>query len=233
MERSEDRSLILEEKGTVLVTGAARGIGKAIADRYRNAGFRVLAPSRSEVDLSETDAVCAWAERSATEVDILINNAGENRPLELAAISQPDVERIVRVNVTAPFLLARYAGMHMSRRNWGRIVNISSVYSLVSRERRSMYSTTKAALNGMTRALAVELGPRNVLVNSLCPGFVDTDLTRQNNSPAEIEALRNLVPLRRLASVEEIAQFAFYLGSSANTYITGQTIAIDGGFLCQ
>lgn len=121
----------------------------------------------------------------------------------------------------------------MAERGWGRIVNISSVYSLVSREKRSMYSTSKSALNGLTRALAVELGPRGVLANAICPGFVDTELTRQNNTPAEIAALCELVPLGRLAAVREIAEFAYYIGSEANTYITGQTLAIDGGFLCR
>jgi 3-oxoacyl-[acyl-carrier protein] reductase len=96
-----------------------------------------------------------------------------------------------------------------------------------------MYSTTKAALDGFTRAAAVEFGPRNVLVNSICPGFVNTDLTRRNNTPEQIADLCATVPLRRLASVDEIADFAYYLGSEKNTYISGQTIPIDGGFLCQ
>lgn len=217
---------------SALVTGAARGIGKAIAAAFEAGGYRIIAPTRDELDLSQIESVERYA-AALGDVDVLVNNAGENVPLPLGEISAEHLQRILAVNVTAPFLLSRYAGVRMAQRGSGRIVNISSIYSLVSRERRSMYSTSKSALNGMTRAIAVELGPKNVLVNSICPGFVDTDLTRQNNTPAEIEKLCSGVPLRRLASVEEIARLAFFLGSEANTYITGQTIAIDGGFLCQ
>lgn len=217
---------------TVLVTGGTRGIGKAIAEQFRGAGFEVLSPTRSELELADTPSVERYA-KELPEVDVLINNAGENKPLPLEEIALEDLQRILSVNVTAAFVLSRHAAVRMAQRGWGRVVNISSVYSFVSRERRSMYSTTKAALNGMTRALAVELGPRNVLVNSICPGFVDTDLTRQNNTQAELDALCEKVPLRRLASVDEIARLALFLGSEANTYITGQSIAIDGGFLCQ
>ncbi len=214
------------------MTGGTRGIGKAIADEFRAAGFHVLAPARAELELSDSVAVEAYA-KQLPDIDVLINNAGENNPLPLDQIALDNLERIIAVNVTAPFLISRHVATKMAQRKWGRVVNISSVYSLVSRAKRSMYSTTKAAVNGMTRALAVELGPSNVLVNSICPGFVDTDLTRQNNTQSEIDALCATVPLRRLASVEEIARLAFFLGSEANTYITGQSIVIDGGFLCQ
>lgn len=221
-----------DRRKVALVTGAGRGIGKAIADEFRANGYEIVSPSRSELELADTSAVDRYA-KDLPYVDVLVNNAGENRPLPLGEIGVADLERIVAVNVTAPFVLSRHVGVAMAQRGSGRIINISSVYGLVSRAKRSMYSTTKSALNGLTRALAVELGPNNVLVNSLCPGFVDTDLTRQNNTPAEIDALCATVPLRRLASVGEIARFAFFLGSDENTYITGQTIAIDGGFLCQ
>jgi len=121
----------------------------------------------------------------------------------------------------------------MAEQGRGRIINVASVYAIVGREGRSMYTTTKAALNGLTRALAVELGPRNVLVNAVCPGFVDTELTRRNNTATQIEALCESIPLRRLASVEEIARLVYFLGSEQNSYITGTTIPVDGGFLCQ
>jgi len=218
----------------VLVTGGARGIGRAIADRFRSAGHDVITPSRGELDLSDLSAVRDFASSDrAAEIDVLVNNAGENKPMRLDEIEPDALARILAVNVSAPFLLSRYLGTRMAERGWGRIVNISSVYSLVSREKRSMYSTSKSALNGLTRALAVELGPRGVLANAICPGFVDTELTRQNNTPAEIAELCALVPLGRLAAIGEIAEFVYFIGSDANTYITGQTLAIDGGFLCR
>ena len=184
--------------------------------------------------MSDLSAVRDFARSGpAANVDILINNAGENKPLPLDEVEPEALARILAVNVSAPFLLSRYLGVAMAERGWGRIVNISSVYSMVSREKRSMYSTSKSALNGLTRALAVELGPRGVLANAVCPGFVDTELTRQNNTPKEIAALCELVPLGRLAAVREIAEFVYFIGSDLNTYVTGQTLPIDGGFLCR
>jgi 3-oxoacyl-[acyl-carrier protein] reductase len=219
---------------TVFISGAGRGIGHAVAERYRASGHTVVTPTRAELDLGDLDAVESYVQQmGSTAIDVLINNAGENRPLGLEDLARADLQRIVDVNVQAPFLLSRAFGVCMAERGWGRIVNVSSVYSVVSRHKRSMYTTTKSALNGLTKACAVELGPRGVLVNSVCPGFVDTDLTRQNNTPDEIDYLRSLVPLGRLASPAEIAELIYFLGSDLNTYITGQLIAIDGGFLCQ
>jgi len=219
---------------TALVTGGARGIGRAIADRFRALGHVVLTPSRAEMDLADSRAVRDFAVSPACEhVDILVNNAGENVPAFLEDAEAQAWQRAVDVNVSGPFFLTRYLGTAMAARGWGRIVNVSSVYSLASRPKRVMYTTTKSAINGLTRAAAVELGPRGVLVNAVCPGFVDTDLTRANNSPEEIVKLCGQVPLGRLADPKEIAAFVAYLGSDENTYITGQVIPIDGGFLCQ
>jgi 3-oxoacyl-[acyl-carrier protein] reductase len=214
----------------VLVTGGSRGIGRAIAARFVAAGNEVVCPSRDELDLGDLASVERFIARDS-HFDVLINNAGENKPLPLEEVGREQIERIITVNETAPYMLMRGIGLAMADRGWGRIVNVSSVYSIVSRARRTMYTTSKAALNGATTAFAVELGPRGVLVNAVLPGFVDTDLTRQNNSPSEIEALCKQVPLGRLASVEEIAEFVYFLASDANTYITGQSIPIDGGFL--
>jgi 3-oxoacyl-[acyl-carrier protein] reductase len=186
------------------------------------------------MDLADGEAVRAFAASRACEhVDILINNAAENVPTLLEDAEMQAWLRAVDVNVSGPFLLTRYLGTAMAVRGWGRIVNISSVYSLVSRPKRVMYTTTKSAINGLTRAAAVELGPRGVLVNAVCPGFVDTDLTRANNTPEDIVKLCEQVPLGRLADPAEIAAFVAFLGSDENTYITGQVIPIDGGFLCR
>jgi len=219
---------------TALVTGASRGIGLAIAERYRLAGYRTITPSRAEMDLAD----CASVERfissnAAAEVDVLINNAGENNIMALENVSVADLTRMLAINVTAPFLLTRSFGAAMARRGGGHIVNISSIYSALGRAGRSMYSTCKSALNGATRAAAIELGPRNVIVNSVCPGFVDTDLTRKNNTPETIAQLVASVPLKRLATAAEIADFVFFLGSGANTFVTAQTLMIDGGFSIQ
>jgi 3-oxoacyl-[acyl-carrier protein] reductase len=216
------------------VTGGSRGIGRAVAERFSRGGYDIVAPTRRELDLRLPEAVAEYASRSdLTAIDVLVNDAGINRPVPLRDTQAGELREHLAVNVEAAFLLVQAIGSAMAARGNGRIVNIGSVYGSVSRPGRALYSTTKAALDGLTRAAAVELGPSNVLVNSVCPGFVDTDLTRQNNTAEQITSLCANVPLRRLASVAEIADFVFYLGSESNTYISGQTIAIDGGFLCQ
>jgi 3-oxoacyl-[acyl-carrier protein] reductase len=121
----------------------------------------------------------------------------------------------------------------MKRNNYGRIVNISSVWSKVTKPGRLVYSMTKSGLNALTRSLAVELAESNILVNSVAPGYVNTELTKQNNTPAEIEKIKETIPLRRLAEPEEIAETVAFLVSSRNTYITGQVIIADGGYTCR
>lgn len=121
----------------------------------------------------------------------------------------------------------------MKRKNSGNIINISSIWSKVSKAGRSVYSATKSGLDGITRALAVELGEYNILVNSIAPGFVLTNLTRKNNTDEQIDELMKQIPLKRLADPEEIANLVLFLISNKNTYITGQTIYIDGGFTSQ
>jgi 3-oxoacyl-[acyl-carrier protein] reductase len=219
---------------SAFITGGSRGIGRAIAERFASSGYDVLTPTRRELDLSSPEAVAHYASRPEVRAaDVLVNCAGINRPVPLPQTELSELRDHLAINVEASFLFVRAIGAAMAERGRGHIVNVSSVYGSVSRPGRAMYSTTKAALDGLTRAAAVEFGPSNVLVNSICPGFVDTDLTRQNNTPEQIAVLCATVPLRRLASVDEIADFAYYLGSEKNTYISGQTIPIDGGFLCQ
>ena len=116
--------------------------------------------------------------------------------------------------------------------HFGRIVNISSIWSLVSKPGRLSYSVSKDGLNGFTRALAVEVAQYNILVNTIAPGFVNTDLTRQNNSPEDIEEICKKIPLGRLAEPDEIERFVAFLCSDTNSYLTGQCLVMDGGFTC-
>lgn len=217
-------------KHSILVTGGSRGIGKAIARRYRDAGHDVLTPSRDELNLASIESISKYEETGNYKVDILINNAGENIINSIADISLDNWWRTLTVNLTAPFLLFQKTSPYMVRKKWGRVVNISSIYSLISREGRAAYSASKAGLNGFTRTSALEYAKHGILVNSVCPGFVDTDLTRQNNSLEQIQELVNQVPLKKLALPEDIADFVYFLGSEQNRFITGQVIPIDGGF---
>jgi 3-oxoacyl-[acyl-carrier protein] reductase len=219
---------------TALVTGARRGIGATIAARLARDGFNVLAPTRQELDLARPEAIDRFIEqRQADGVDVLVNNAGINVLQPLEQVDDATWATVVQVNVRAPFRLIQGFAGGMKSRGWGRIVNMSSIFSLVTKESRSSYTTVKSALNGLTRTAAVELGRHGILVNAVCPGYVDTDLTRQNNSPADLERIRATIPVGRLAKPEEIAAFVAFLCSEENTYITGQTLVIDGGFTCQ
>ncbi len=219
---------------TALVTGAARGIGAAITARLAKAGVEVLGPSRQELDLSRPESIELFMEAHQGDgIDILVNNAGVNVLQPLEQVDDETWHAVMQVNVRAPFRLIQGFAGGMKARGWGRIVNMSSVFSLVTKERRSSYSTVKSALNGLTRTAAVELGPHGILVNAVCPGYVETDLTRQNNSPADLERIRATIPLGRLAQPEEIAAFVAFLCSDENTYITGQNLVVDGGFICQ
>ncbi len=218
---------------TALITGASRGIGKAIADQLKADGLKVLCPRRDEMDLSSLDSVHAWLNQNQENVDILVNNAAENPVMPLGEITESSWDRTFDVNLTAPLLLIQNFVAGMKRRNWGRIINISSCYSLVARQGRGPYAASKAALNALTRTAALEYGGDGILVNSVCPGFVNTDLTQKNNSPEQLKELAGKIPLSRLANPLEIANLVSFLASEKNTYITGQTIAIDGGFTIQ
>ncbi len=218
---------------TALVTGAARGIGAAIAEALRAQDVSVLQAGRADLDLSDAASINAWLGRHGGAVDILVNNAGINVLNDIEAVTPEDWSAMVQVDLTAPLQLIQGIAPGMRRRGWGRIVNVSSIFGVVTRERRGAYSAVKAGLNGLTRTAAVELAPSGVLVNSVCPGYVATDLTRQNNSPADIEKIEATIPLGRLAAPDEIARLVAWLCSEANTYLTGQTILVDGGFTCR
>lgn len=218
---------------SVVITGASRGIGRAVAELYRVAGWTVLAPTRSELDLASPDSVRSWLEGLSSEVDVLINNAGENPIGPIDGMSLPIWQRTLAVNLTCPMLLAQGLSGPMRQRKWGRVVNISSIFGLVSRAGRAPYTAAKSGLVGFTRAAAIEWGADNVLVNALCPGYVETDLTRQNNTSEQLKILCAQLPLGRLGQPEEIARAVYFLGSDENTFITGQTLVADGGFTAQ
>jgi 3-oxoacyl-[acyl-carrier protein] reductase len=219
---------------TAFITGSSRGIGAAIASELRARGFRLVAPSRGELDLEQPASIEAWLrEHPAPAVDVLVNNAGVNFLQPLAELESRTWPAMLQTNVSAPLRLIQAFVPHMRRQRWGRILNVSSILGFVARERRAAYSMTKAALNALTRSAAVEFGPEGVLVNALCPGYVETALTRQNNSSTEIAALAASIPLQRLAQPEELARVAAFLCSEENTYLTGQMVVVDGGFTCR
>ena len=216
-----------------LVTGASRGIGAAIAQAFREAGAEVLAPTRAQCDLGRLEATAAFLETLSGDVDILVNCAGTNRLAGLEELEPQLLAETLRIHLETPVMLIRALAPAMARKRWGRILNLGSIWGSVAKPRRGAYAAAKAGVEGVTRVLALELAPDNVLINVLAPGFVDTELTRTNNPPAELAALAATVPLGRLAQPAELAEVALFLCSPRNSYITGQTLVVDGGFLCR
>lgn len=215
-----------------LVTGASQGIGQAIAQRLRQEEIEVIAPPMEEMDLLDDRSIDKYLASLKKPIDILVNNAGINILGSGLEVSDETIKQMMQINLVAPLRLVRAIAPGMVERKYGRIVNISSIWGTITKPRRVTYSMTKSGLNGLTRTLAVELAPDNVLVNAVAPGYVHTELTRQNNSPEEIEKIKNTIPLGRLAEPNEIAEVVAFLCSAKNTYITGQVIVTDGGYIC-
>jgi len=224
---------MMSPKRKAFVTGASRGIGAAITQELGRRGFEVWAPGRGELDLANPDSVSRFVKaHPSAGVDVLVNNAGINVLKALPELDSSTWAQVQQVNVTAPLSLIQWAAPYMRTQKWGRILNISSIFSFVTKEKRCGYSAAKAAMNALTRSAAVELGPDGILVNSLCPGYVDTEMTSKNNSPADLERIKSAIPLRRLAKPEELARIAGFLCSEENGYLTGQAVVADGGFTC-
>ena len=217
---------------TALITGASRGIGDFIAKQLKQAGMKLLVPSRKELDLLSDHSIGLYLQALDEPVDILVNNAGINRLGNITGFSDVDLEDSMQTNLIAPILLTRGLIPGMIRRKYGRIVNISSIWSVVSKPGRLAYSVSKGGLNTFTRSLAVEVAAYNILVNTVAPGYVNTELTRQNNTEQDLQNIQKMIPMQRLAEPEEIAHLVSFLCSEENTYMTGQCVVIDGGYTC-
>ena len=216
------------------VTGGSRGIGKAVVDELQKVGIEVTAPTRAELDLSDLKSVEAFTVANMEFVpDLLVLNAGENSPSVISEITMDAWQKTIDVNLSSNFLLIRDFGSKMMKRGSGRIVVLSSCYSFRARVGRAAYSASKAGLNALVQSAALEFAANDVLVNAVCPGFVLTDLTKKNNDATGIKLLETQIPLGKLADPIEVAKLVLFLGLESNTYITGQTVVIDGGFTCQ
>lgn len=213
-----------------LITGSSRGIGKACADLFRENGIHVLAPSRSEMDLNSPESIRKYIKSLKNPVHILVNNAGINPIAEITNIDFEAGQNLMQTNFWAPVLLINLLAPGMKTQGYGRIVNTSSIWSIITKSGRGMYASSKAALNALTRTAAVELAEYNVLVNSVAPGYVSTELTKINNTPQQLETIKNNLPIKRLAEPREMAELIYFLCSEKNSFVTGQTIIADGGY---
>lgn len=229
----------------VFITGASRGIGRAITELFVAEGAIVLGSATSNendlasigvhesiaVDFSRRSDIerCAQFVRQH-QPNIVINNAGINNPSRFEDIDHDEFLKIQLVNVFAPMAICQAAVPNMKENGWGRIVNIASVFSKVGKELRAPYSASKFALDGLTLSLAIEHASSGILANCVSPGFIDTDMTRRILGDEGIRQVVKSVPIGRLAQPHEIAQLVLWLSSPENTYLTGQNIAMDGGF---
>jgi len=221
------------KKKTALVTGASRGIGKSIKESLLNEQIEVFSPSRNELDLSSSESIDNFLTNLSTPVDILVNNAGILKVGQYNELSSDDFQEILQINVVAPFKLISGIVESMKRKKFGRIINISSIWGQKSREGRSIYSSSKAALDALTKSLALEFASYNILINSVAPGYVDTELITKYNTDLELEKIKKTIPIQRFAKKIEISELVKFLCSEENSYITGQIITIDGGYICK
>lgn len=221
-------------KRTVFLTGGSRGIGAIIKWMFEQEGLEVIAPTRNELDLANKESIrCFLQTHGDLQPDIFIHCAGINELAGIEDISQELLEQVFQVNYFAPVELLKHFSVSMKHKHWGRIVFISSLYAIISKEKRIAYSSSKNALNGLTKTLALELAKDNILVNEIAPGYVMTEMTKKNLSSKDIEMIENRIPTGRLQTKEDIAFLTGFLCSEQNQSITGQLIAVDGGYLCR
>lgn len=237
-----------------LVTGATRGLGRQIADDLSRLGAElVLTGTNPEevgllssadrrrkprrhwqaLDFTKADSVDEFLDKLENygRIDVCVNNAGINRINPIDQIRSEDWQDILRVNLNGPFLVSRAVSRLMKKNGYGRIVNIGSVFGVVSKEGRAAYSVTKFGVRGLTVASALDLAPYNILVNTVSPGVVATDLTTRILGEKGIQEMSSKIPLARLASPEEISRVVLFVASKLNTYMTAQNIVVDGGFV--
>lgn len=245
---------MLEGKVAV-VTGASRGIGKAIALAFAKEGATVIvnyngSAAKAEAVVEEicqaggqAEAVqCNVADFSACEtfladivkrykrIDILVNNAGITRDGLLMKMTEEDFDAVIQTNLKGAFNCTKFVSRQMLRQKAGRIINISSVSGIMGNAGQANYSASKAGVIGFTKSLAKEVASRNILVNAIAPGFIDTDMTKVLSDNVK-EGINAQIPLKRMGTPKEVAKVVKFLASEDSSYVTGQVINIDGGMV--
>ena len=229
----------------VLVSGGTKGIGRAIVTKLLDEGYSVIATTRDKtkanilehknltvenLDLSSKDSVSEFQEKvESFKPSILINNAGVTKDNLFLRMSENDWTEVIETNLNGTYRLTKIFLKDMIKNKWGRIINIGSVSGLMGNPGQTNYASSKAALEGFTRSLAKEIGSRNITVNLVSPGFINTDMT----SGLTIKKLESQIPLGRMGNPSDVASLVAFLASEGAGYITGQTLVVDGGLFMQ
>ena len=233
------------DKKVVLISGASRGIGAAIAIHLASLGYKVIGTARSEfkfdkpsdnliplkLDITCRESIkdCAAKLKEQNLLpDILINNAGITSDQLFLRMKDDEWDKVLATNLTGTFNLTKAFIKNMIKNRYGRIINISSISGLMGNPGQVNYSSAKAGLSGFTKSLAKEVGSRNITVNSVAPGFIETDMTSFLDEDSKNTIIKD-IPLNRLGSPEDVSELVAFLAGDESLYISGQTISIDGG----
>ena len=244
----------LEEKKIALVTGAGRGIGKAIALTLAEEGYHIICVSRSEsscgavakeiessggsaeahaLDVSDASSVekaCEALLEKHDLINILVNNAGITKDNLVFRMGEEDWDAVLNTNLKSVFTFAKHLARPMTRKRWGRIINIASVIGLIGNAGQANYSAAKAGIIGLSKSLAKEFAARNVTVNVVAPGFIETDMTSILSEEQKTSIL-GVIPMKRMGKASDIANITTFLASDKSDYITGQVFTVDGGMV--
>lgn len=238
-----------------LITGATRGIGKQIAIKLAKEGYDIainyrkeneeLANAKKEIenynvkclavqgDVSNFDDTKRLVDEVINEfgaIDVLVNNAGITKDMLILRMQKEDFESVINVNLTGTFNVTKNVVPYMMKKRSGRIINISSVVGISGNAGQTNYSASKAGIIGFTKSLAKEVASRNILVNAVAPGFIETDMTSVLKDDVKAEIAKN-IPLRRMGTADDVANVVKFLASEDSSYITGQVIQVDGGMI--
>ena len=245
----------MEEKKVVFVTGGSRGIGKEVALKYAQNGFKIvtnyvsdktdLEKLKKEFEENNIEALVLKADVSKQEevekvvestiekfgkIDVLVNNAGITRDNLLMRMKEEDFDKVLEINLKGTFLVTKAVTKYMMKKRQGSIINLSSVVGVAGNAGQCNYSASKAGVIGFTKSIAKELASRNIRANAVAPGFIETDMTDVLPDSVK-ENIYNQIPLKRMGTAKEVAELIYFLGTDASSYITGQVINIDGGMV--
>ncbi len=245
----------MSDNKVVFVTGGSRGIGKEVALEFADKGYDVVinyVSDKTDVSLlekefeekgvkslilkanvvnsSEVEEVVKKAIDKFGKIDVLVNNAGITKDNLLMRMSEEEFDSVINVNLKGTYIVSKIVTKYMMKKRSGSIINMSSVVGVTGNAGQCNYSASKAGIIGFTKSLARELSSRNIRVNAVAPGFIETDMT--DVLPENIkEAVHNQIPLKRMGTAKEVANLTYFLGSDESSYITGQVINIDGGMV--